>query len=82
MTVHPTATSNADSNQAPSVPVHPNSHAEMTADPTSFSTSPITLKAFEEHEILNLLVSSLLSPIPFGPDGDREHDADFEEKVI
>lgn len=82
MTLHPTASSNADSGQLPSAPVHPNSHAEMVADPMSFSTSPITVKALEEHRIIDSLVSSLLSPVPFGPDGDREHDVDLEEKVI
>ena len=63
-------------------PVHPNSHASMQADPSSISTSPAALKALEEHGILQSLVSAVTSPVPHGPDGESEGDADFDEKVI
>lgn len=63
-------------------PVHPNSHASMVADPSSFSTSPATLRAFEERGVLSALVSALADPVPFGPDGESEGDVDFEEQVL
>ena len=62
--------------------VHPNSHASMQADPASTSTSPAALKALEEHGILQSLVSAVTTPVPYGPDGEGEGDADFDEKVI
>ena len=62
--------------------VHPNSHASMLSDPSSISTSPATLKALEEHGILQSLVSAVTAPVPHGPDGEREGDADFDEKVV
>ncbi|KZT68029.1 nucleotide exchange factors-like protein [Daedalea quercina L-15889] len=63
-------------------PVHPNSHASMQSDPSSISTSPMALKALEEHGILQSLISAVTSPVPHGPDGEEEGDADFDEKVI
>ncbi|KAH9922216.1 nucleotide exchange factors-like protein [Fomitopsis serialis] len=68
--------------QPPSGPVHPNSHASMLSDPSSISTSPAALKALEEHGILQSLVSAVTSPVPYGPDGESEGDADFDENVI
>ncbi|CCM00701.1 uncharacterized protein FIBRA_02741 [Fibroporia radiculosa] len=65
-----------------SEPIHPNSHASMQADPSSFSTSPATFQALTAHGLLPALISSLTSPTPFGADGDREEDADFEEKLV
>ncbi|OBZ74937.1 Hsp70 nucleotide exchange factor FES1 [Grifola frondosa] len=76
--VHPTAPQPPPS----SAPVHPNSHSSMVADPSSFSTSPATRKAFEEYGLLQALISSLTSPMPHGPDGESEGDPDFEEKVV
>ncbi|KAI0920623.1 hypothetical protein AcW1_002308 [Taiwanofungus camphoratus] len=61
--------------------VHPNSHASMQLDPSSYSTSPTTLKAFQEHGLLQTLISSLTNPVPYGADGESEGDLDFEEKV-
>ncbi|KAH9943906.1 nucleotide exchange factors-like protein [Amylocystis lapponica] len=66
----------------PAAPVHPNSHASMLSDPASFSTSPATLNALQEHGLLDALVSSLASPTPYGPDGESEGDPDFEEKIV
>jgi len=68
--------------QPPNGPVHPNSHASMLSDPSSISTSPAALKALEEHGILQSLVSAVTSPVPYGPDGESEGDADFDENVI
>lgn len=77
VTLHPSAQTSA-----PSEPVHPNSHAAMLANPSSFSTSPATLKALEEHGLLQALVSAVTSPTPHGVDGEHEGDADFDEKVM
>ena len=54
----------------------------MLSDPDFFSTSQITKQALECHAILPALVHSLISPVPYGPDGDSEGDSDFEENVI
>ena len=54
----------------------------MLSDPGSFSTSEITKQALENHAILPALVHSLISPVPFGPDGDSEGDPDFEQNII
>ena len=62
--------------------VHPNSHASMVSDPSSFSTSPPTVQALEQNGLLSTLVSSLATPVPHGPNGESEGDADFEEKVL
>ncbi|KZT00287.1 nucleotide exchange factors-like protein [Laetiporus sulphureus 93-53] len=63
-------------------PVHPNSHAAMQSDPSSFATSAAALKALDEHGLLQALISAMASPTPHGPDGETEGDADFDEKVI
>lgn len=78
MILHPTAIRSQPTAQ----PVHPNSHASMLSDPGSFSTSEITKRALENHAILPALVHSLISPVPFGPDGDSEGDPDFEQNII
>ncbi|KAI0758916.1 nucleotide exchange factors-like protein [Fomes fomentarius] len=67
---------------SPPQTVHPNSHASMVADPSSYATSPSTVRALEERGLLQTLISSLASPVPHGPDGESEGDADFEEKVL
>ena len=54
----------------------------MVADPSSFATSPPTVRALAAHGLLAALVSALASPLPHGPDGDCAPDADFEEKVL
>ncbi|KAI0693093.1 armadillo-type protein [Cerioporus squamosus] len=55
-------------------PVHPNSHASMHL--------PHTVQALEQNGLLSTLVSSLATPVPHGPNGESEGDADFEEKVL
>ena len=54
----------------------------MVADPSSFATSPPTVRALAARGLLAALVSALASPLPHGPDGDCAPDADFEEKVL
>lgn len=54
----------------------------MLSDPSSFSTSPPTVQALEQNGLLSTLVSSLATPVPHGPNGESEGDADFEEKVL
>ncbi|KAI0691804.1 nucleotide exchange factors-like protein [Cytidiella melzeri] len=83
LVLHPTAS--ADSSDPTSniqTPIHPNSHASMLADPTSFSTSELTIDALEDHGLLQVLVDALVTPVPHGPDGEFEGDAEFEDKVI
>jgi len=74
--------SNVDTSRSSSAPVHPNSHASMLRDPSSMSTSGITLKALEDHGLLRALLNALTSPVPHGKDGESEGDPDFEEKVV
>lgn len=54
----------------------------MVADPTSLSTSPLTLRAMEEEGLLQSLIDALTSPLPHGPDGESEGDSDFEAKIV
>ncbi|THH28769.1 hypothetical protein EUX98_g5422 [Antrodiella citrinella] len=63
-------------------PVHANSHASMLSDPASFSTSELTQRALRERGLLSTLIQSLVSPLPYGPDGESEGDPDFEEKIM
>lgn len=73
-TLHAPETQNA--------PVHANSHASMLSNPMSVATAPATLRALREHNILSVLIRELTSPTPYGADGEREGDIDFEEKVV
>lgn len=69
-------------------PVHPNSHASMLSDPSSVSTSPTVVEALQKDKAadgsspLDALISALVEPVPFGPDGENERDADFQENVV
>lgn len=88
VTLHPsspsssaTATSAAPALSPPQT-VHPNSHASLLSDPRSASTSAATARALERTGLLGALVSALAQPVPHGPDGETEGDADFEEKVL
>ncbi|KAH7911137.1 nucleotide exchange factor Fes1-domain-containing protein [Hygrophoropsis aurantiaca] len=69
-------------------PVYPNSHASMLSDPDSTSTSDLTLHALiadnpvHGSSLLDAVISALCEPVPFGLDGEREQDADFEENVV
>ncbi|KLO18653.1 nucleotide exchange factors-like protein [Schizopora paradoxa] len=61
-------------------PVHPNSHASMTVESTD--TSTITAEAVKMHGIADVVVNSLVNPVPHGEDGDQEGDLDYEEKAV
>jgi len=65
---------------ASNAPVHPNSHASMTAE--SINTSSETARALQENDFLPKLVQGLVNPLPHGQDGDVEVDDDFEEKLV
>ncbi|KAF4574912.1 hsp70 nucleotide exchange factor fes1 [Pleurotus pulmonarius] len=81
----PTAADQSSSSSNLSQPehVHSNSHASMLSDPSNISTSPIALKALKDHGILSAVVSGLVTPIPYGEDGDQvDLDEDYEEKSI
>ena len=80
-TLHATAPENRQSLQN-SDPVHPNSHASMLAEPSSFSTSELTRNALEQSGLLKALIDALVAPLPHGPDGDSEGDPELEEKII
>jgi len=80
--LHPTAEAESQRQEPTSSPVHPNSHASMLSDPSTIATSPATVAAFEERGMLQALISALTSPTPHGADGEKEGDADFEEKIV
>ena len=52
------------------------------AKPARWRSSARTVAALEQTGIVSTLVSSLAAPVPHGPDGETEGDADFEEKVL
>lgn len=54
----------------------------MLADPSSISTSDLTLHALETQDLLPTLIDALVSPLPHGPDGESEGDLEFEEKIM
>ncbi|KAG1807143.1 armadillo-type protein [Suillus subaureus] len=69
--------------------IHANSHASMLSDPSSVSTSALTLSALQncteegqEGFLLDALISALVEPVPFGVDGEMEKDEEFQENVI
>lgn len=66
--------------QNSNTPVHPNSHASMTAESTD--TSSVTLGALQRHGVVNVIVNLLVHPMPHGEDGDQEGDMDYEEKAV
>ncbi|KIJ61201.1 hypothetical protein HYDPIDRAFT_31504 [Hydnomerulius pinastri MD-312] len=71
-----------------SAPVHPNSHASMLSDPSSTSTSAMTMEALqcesapEGSSLLDAFISALVEPVPFGPDGESEKDVEFQENIV
>lgn len=79
--LHPTE-SGQDSGQAESGPVHPNSHASMEFDPSSFSTSSLTLAALRERGLLQAVLDALVAPLPHGLDGETLGDAELEERLV
>lgn len=69
--------------------IHANSHASMLSDPSSVSTSALTLAAIQEEgeeegslSLLDALISTLIEPVPFGVDGEMEKDDEFQENVV
>ena len=74
--------SNLRTPDSSAAPVHPNSHASMVSDPSSTVTSQLAVKALEDRGILQALFRALTSPVPYGPDGELDGDADFEEKIV
>ena len=72
--------------QAPTAgsdPVFPNSHSANLQNPSRTSTSELTLSALQNHQILDTVISSLVTPLPHGEDGENDGpDADFEEKAV
>lgn len=72
--------------QAPAAgpdPVFANSHAANLHNPSRTSTSELTLSALQDYSILDTVISSLVTPLPYGEDGENDGpDADFEEKAV
>ncbi|KAG1856725.1 nucleotide exchange factors-like protein [Suillus subluteus] len=68
--------------------IHANSHASMLSDPSSVSTSALTLAAIQKEgeegslSLLDALISALIEPVPFGVDGEVEKDEEFQENVV
>ncbi|KAG2117160.1 armadillo-type protein [Suillus discolor] len=68
-------------------PIHANSHASMLSDPSSVSTSALTLAAIQEEgeqggSLLDALISALIEPVPFGVDGEIDKDDQFQENIV
>ncbi|KAL4077495.1 armadillo-type protein [Scleroderma citrinum] len=69
-------------------PVYPNSHASMVSDPESVSTTTATMEALrwesrtDSSSLMDALVSALVDPVPFGPDGECEKDTEFQENLV
>ncbi|KAG1732659.1 armadillo-type protein [Suillus paluster] len=80
--------SNISMPSSENAPVYPNSHASMLSNPSSISTSSITLDVLqndstsEGSSLLDALVSALTEPVPFGPDGEKDKDEEFQENII
>ncbi|KAG6864855.1 hypothetical protein C0991_006756 [Blastosporella zonata] len=66
-----------------SEPIHDNSHAAYISDPKRASTSTLTGAALQKHGVLQTLVQALVTPLPYGEDGDSiEPDVTFEEMGV
>lgn len=64
-------------------PIHDNSHAAHLRDATRAQTSSITQDAVSKHGILDAVISSVVSPLPHGADGENtDADHDFDEKAL
>ncbi|KAG1829275.1 armadillo-type protein [Suillus variegatus] len=68
-------------------PIHANSHASMLSDPSSVSTSALTLAEIQEEReqwgsLLDALISALIEPVPFGVDGEIDKDDEFQENIV
>ncbi|KAG2151100.1 armadillo-type protein [Suillus bovinus] len=67
--------------------VHANSHASMLSDPSSVSTSALTLAVIQNEgeqggSLLDALISALIEPVPFGVDGEMDKDDEFQENIV
>ncbi|KAF9481583.1 Fes1-domain-containing protein [Pholiota conissans] len=72
-----------DQQASSSEPIFANSHAANLQNPSRTSTSSWTLSALHEYGLLDAVISSIVSPIPYGDDGENVSlDADYEEKAI
>ncbi|KAG8970214.1 hsp70 nucleotide exchange factor fes1 [Tulasnella sp. 419] len=48
-----------------------------------FQTSDLAFRAMTSHRLVDALLSSIISPVPFGPDAEHDGpDVDYEEKVL
>ncbi|KAG2363605.1 armadillo-type protein [Suillus spraguei] len=69
-------------------PIHANSHASMLSDPSSVSTSALTLAAIQEEgeegslSLLDALILALIEPVPSGVDGEVDKDVEFQENLV
>ena len=75
-------TDGGDNISTPANPVYANSHASMLSDPSSTNTSPATMKALLDHGLLTALVSALITPTPYGADGEHEGDIQLEANIL
>lgn len=69
--------------ESPNEPIHDNSHAAHLRDASRAQTSPVTQEAMNKHGILDAVISSVVSPLPHGADGENtDADNDFDEKAL
>ncbi|KAG2048607.1 hypothetical protein BDR06DRAFT_975901 [Suillus hirtellus] len=59
----------------------------MLSEPSSVSTSALTLAAIQEEgeqgwSLLDALISALMEPVPFSADGETDKDDEFEENIV
>ncbi|KAJ2914023.1 hypothetical protein MD484_g6395, partial [Candolleomyces efflorescens] len=68
---------------APNDPIHDNSHAAYLRDASRSQTYTFALEAFQKSGILDATISSIVSSVPYGADGENtETDHDYEEKAV
>ncbi|KAJ2933296.1 hypothetical protein H1R20_g3853, partial [Candolleomyces eurysporus] len=84
---NPNATPSTNTRPAPSEssnePIHDNSHAAHLRDASRSQTYTFALEAFEKNGILDAVISSIVSPVAYGVDGENtEADHDYEEKAL
>ncbi|RXW14150.1 hypothetical protein EST38_g11708 [Candolleomyces aberdarensis] len=64
-------------------PIHDNSHAAYLRDASRSQTYTFALEAFEKNGMLDAVISSIVSPVAYGVDGENaEADHDYEEKAL
>ncbi|KAH9476827.1 Hsp70 nucleotide exchange factor FES1 [Psilocybe cubensis] len=64
-------------------PIFSNSHASNLRNPNRSNTSSPTVSALSEYNIMESIISGVVTPVPYGNDGESvEPDADFEEKAV